>query len=216
MIVLPTMLAAQTASWHALLDLFERLPAGWTLIGGQMVHLHCTERSYTPPRPTDDADTVLDVRSNPQILLEVTSALRDLDFVAEGISANGMQHRWRRDRALIDVLIPDGVGERLPTRKGVTGSPTVQTPGGIQALRRSSAVEVEVDGRQGHVRRPSLLGALIMKAAAHTVVADSARGRHRADFARLSGPGGRVRLRRRRPFSRRPPLPAGHGPSDPE
>ena len=44
MIVLPPMSVAQTASWHALLDVYERLPAGWTLIGGQMVHLHCAER----------------------------------------------------------------------------------------------------------------------------------------------------------------------------
>lgn len=48
MIVLPPMLAGQTASWHALLDLYERHPEGWTLVGGQMVHLHCAERDYSP------------------------------------------------------------------------------------------------------------------------------------------------------------------------
>lgn len=42
------MLAGQTASWHALLDLYERHPEGWTLVGGQMVHLHCAERDYSP------------------------------------------------------------------------------------------------------------------------------------------------------------------------
>lgn len=31
----------QTASWHALLDLYEAHPTGWTLVGGQMVHLWC-------------------------------------------------------------------------------------------------------------------------------------------------------------------------------
>ena len=46
MIVLPPMLAAQTASWHALMDLYGRHPEGWTLVGGQMVHLHCAERDY--------------------------------------------------------------------------------------------------------------------------------------------------------------------------
>jgi len=180
------MSVAQTASWHALLDLDERHPAGWTLIGGQMVHLHCAERGYVSPRPTDDADAVLDIRANPQILLEFTRALRDLEFVADGITAEGQQHRWKRDRASIDVLIPDNVGERLARRTGVTGSPTIQTPGGIQALHRSKAVAVDVAGRPGHVRRPSLVGALIMKAAAHTVPVDPHRGRHRSDFATMA------------------------------
>ena len=65
MIVLPPMLAAQTASWHALMDLYGRHAEGWTLVGGQMVHLHCAERDYSPIRPTDDADAVLDVRADP-------------------------------------------------------------------------------------------------------------------------------------------------------
>jgi hypothetical protein len=180
------MSVAQTASWHALLDLYERLPAGWTLIGGQMVHLHCAERGYVSPRPTDDADAVLDIRANPQLLLEFTRALTELDFVADGIAAEGQQHRWKRDRASIDVLIPDNVGQRLARRTGVTGSPTIQTPGGIQALHRSQLVAVDVAGRPGHVPRPSLVGALIMKAAAHTVPVDPNRGRHRSDFATLA------------------------------
>ena len=186
MTVLPPMSVAQTASWHGLLDLYERLPAGWTLIGGQMVHLHCAERGYVSPRPTDDADAVLDIRANPQILLEFTRALTDLEFVADGIAAEGQQHRWKRDRASIDVLIPDNVGQRLARRTGVTGSPTIQTPGGIQALHRSGVVAVDVAGRLGHVPRPSLVGALIMKAAAHTVPVDPNRGRHRSDFATLA------------------------------
>lgn len=180
------MLEAQTASWHGLLDLFETLSDGWTLVGGQMVHLHCAERGYAPPRPTDDADAVLDVKANPQILLDITTSLRGLGFVAAGISAEGNQHRWRRDKASIDVLIPRHVGKRLPRRTGATGSPTVQTPGGIQALLRSETVAVQVADRQGHVRRPNLVGALIIKAAAYTVPADPNRGRHRGDFATLA------------------------------
>jgi len=185
-IVLPWMLAAQTASWHALLDLYERFPDGWTLVGGQMVHLHCAERGYAPPRPTDDADAVLDVKANPDILLDVTAALVELQFAPAGISAEVNQHRWVRHPASLDLLIPHNVGERLPRRAGVTASPTVQTPGGTQALHRTEAVPVEVAGRQGHVRRHHLVGALIIKAAAHTVPADPARGRHRGDFATLS------------------------------
>ena len=35
MIVLPAMSRGQAASWHAIMDVHERLGDGWTLIGGQ-------------------------------------------------------------------------------------------------------------------------------------------------------------------------------------
>jgi hypothetical protein len=53
--------AEQTASWLGVLDLYDRLSEGWILIGGQLVHLHCAERGQFPIRPTNDADTVIDV-----------------------------------------------------------------------------------------------------------------------------------------------------------
>lgn len=183
---MPPMSAAQEASWLALFELHEQLPGGWTLIGGQLVHLHCAERGSSSPRPTVDADTVLDVQNVPTILLSFTRVLLNLGFVSAGVSAEDKEHRFVRDQASIDVLIPQGVGERLPRRKGVTGSETVQVPGGIQALRRSSVVEVDIAGAHGFVRRPDLVGALIVKAAAHTVPGDPYKGRHRSDFATLA------------------------------
>ena len=68
MIFLPRMPPEQTASWMGLLDLHERLADGWTLIGGQLVHLHCAQRGQFPVRPTNDADTVIDVRADPTML----------------------------------------------------------------------------------------------------------------------------------------------------
>jgi len=47
-------------------------------------------------------------------------------------------------------------------------------------------VQVSVDGRTGTVRRPNLLGALVAKAAAHTVTLDRERRRHLSDFLVLS------------------------------
>lgn len=182
---MPAMTPAQEASWHGLLDLYERLPSHWSLIGGQMVHLHCAERGFSPRRPTPDVDTVLDVQANPQILLSFTQALLDLNFSPAGVTGSDKQHRFVRGEASVDVLIPRGVGERLPRHRGATGSETVQAPGGIQALRRSSTVEVTVAGRSGSIRRPSLVRALIVKAAAHTLPVDLYRGRHRSDFATL-------------------------------
>lgn len=187
MIVLPAMPEEQTASWLALLDLFGHLPDGWTLVGGQLVHLHCAERGRFPIRATNDADTIVDVRADPTILHTFTTALVDLGFRSAGISAEGLQHRWVREKATIDVLLPEGIGERAGARVGVTGSPTLSTKGGTQALQRSEVVEVNVDGREGSVRRPSLVGALVGKAAAQGNVGDHDPRRHRRDLVVLAG-----------------------------
>jgi hypothetical protein len=121
------------------------------------------------------------------MLQRFTGTLTDLGFESAGISAEGDQHRWVRDRALIDVLLPDGVGERASNRLGVTGGPTLPTAGGTQALQRSEVVAVTVDSRPGFVRRPNLIGALVVKAAAHSNAGDPGIARHRRDFVVLAG-----------------------------
>lgn len=131
---------------------------------------------------------MIDVRADPRILHTFTRTLTDLGFEPAGISADGKQHRWRRAQASIDVLLPEGgVGERASLRQGVTGSPTVQTKGGTQALQRSVTVPVTVEGRAGFVRRPNLVGALVVKAVAHGNVGDADPRRHRRDFVALAG-----------------------------
>src|SRR5690625_2167104 len=82
--ILPAMAPAQEEGWLALLELHERKPTGWTLVGGQMVHLHCAERGTVPARPTDDADTVLDVRAEPKVLYEFH----------QGADRDGIRCRW--------------------------------------------------------------------------------------------------------------------------
>lgn len=186
-ITLPAMTGAQERSWVALLDLHEHHPTGWTLVGGQMVHLHCAERGASPVRPTDDADTVLDVRAEPQAHLQITTTLRELGFAPAGQTWNGHQHRWvRDDEAVVDVLIPRHLGERAARRTGAGGGTTLETPGAQQALDRTEDVDVVVNDREGAVRRPNLLGALVAKAAAHTVSLDTRRDRHTTDFAVLA------------------------------
>lgn len=184
MIVMPAMGPAQRSAWHALLDLYDRHPGEWTLIGGQLIHLHCAERGYSPDRATDDADAVVNARI-PQVLGAVTTVLKDLDFQPRP-SADGVQHRWVRDDAVIDILIPEGTGERTAKRNSASGFPTVAAPGGSQALDRSEIVEVQVGDRRGHVPRPVLLSAMILKAAAYSETTGPGRGRHCHDFAALA------------------------------
>lgn len=183
---MPTMSAAQELSWHALFDMHRAHPTGWTLVGGQMVHLHCAERGAAPQRPTDDVDALLDVRAEPYVLRGVTTTLHGLGFRPAGETWTGHQHRWERGEAVIDILIPRHLGERAAQRTGVTGGTTIETPGAHQALDRTEQLEVQVAERTGTVRRPHLLGALVAKAAANTVALDPRRGRHLADFAALT------------------------------
>jgi hypothetical protein len=164
---LPALSEAQKQSWHTLMDLYEQLNSNWTLIGGQLVHLHCAERGVFPTRPTNDIDTVVNIRASQTILATFTGALQDLGFTAD-ISGDSIQHRWRRDLAQIDVLIPEGVGERAAASTGAGGAPTIPSPGTTQALNRSEPVLVLAEGRTGTVLRPNLVGALVAKAAART------------------------------------------------
>jgi len=119
-IILPAMPREQNASWLGILDLYGQLSEGWTLIGGQLVHLHCAERGQFPVRPTNDIDTVIDVRADPKILHTFTRTLQDLGFTSVGISAEGRQHRWRRRDASIDVLLP----KETNGRRRVLGGPS--------------------------------------------------------------------------------------------
>ncbi|MBM9464845.1 hypothetical protein JL108_15430 [Aeromicrobium sp. YIM 150415] len=183
---MPAMGAAQAQSWHALMELYDQIDHGWALIGGQLVHLHCAERGVSPMRPTDDVDTVVDIRASTDMLETFTGALADLGFEPE-MSGDGVQHRWRRDLAQIDVLIPEGVGERARQRVGVGGAPTVSAPGTTQALTRTEPVAVVVGDREGTVLRPNLVAALVGKAAARTEIASNrASVRHSTDFVILA------------------------------
>lgn len=181
-VLMSAMADSQISSWHALMDLHASLPGRWTVVGGQMVHLHCAERQIFPVRPTDDADTLLDVKAYPSILEDFTAGLVTAGFTPL-TSGSGHQHRWKRGDAQIDVLISNKLGERK-TYRAITGAPTVGTPGAALVLNRSEDLNIEVAGRVGAVRRPTLLGSLIAKAAAHTV--GDGKDRHRQDFAVLA------------------------------
>lgn len=151
-----------------------------------MVLLHCWERERPLARPTTDGDAVLDVRAVPAMLDVFTRVLRDLGFTSAGVSASGHEHRWLRGEAQIDVLIPDNVGERAAARTGATGSTTIRTPGGLEALEYSRPVAVRSGDQQAEVPRPHLAGALLTKARAYGVFLDRDRDRHLLDAAVLT------------------------------
>ncbi len=105
-VALPAMTEAQAASWNAMMDLYAKVPEHWTLVGGQLVHLHCAERSSYSTRPTTDADAVVNIRADQRMLARFTAALDELGFTP-ATSAAGHQHRWLKGLAQVDVLIPE-------------------------------------------------------------------------------------------------------------
>lgn len=185
-VLLGDLVPAQEQSWHGLLELAERVPRHWCLVGGQMVFLLCRERGALAQRATTDADAVIDVRAHPGIHAEVTGALSDLGFVPSGESLEGHQHRWVRGSAHIDLMLPSGVGERAARRRGATGGTLPEAPGANGALARAERVEVVLNGMRGAVWRPRLLGAIAMKAAAFAQPGGQHRDRHLIDIAVLA------------------------------
>ena len=189
---LPPLAGGQADSWAALVELAPVLGENWLLVGGQMVFLHEVERRSTDVRPTDDVDVVVNLRAEPAGLSRVHEALLGADFLQDPPSPDGAAHRYRRGRAVVDVLAPDNVGERAQLILGA--GRTIEAPGTTQAFHRCDAVTVELDGSSGLIRRPNLVGALIGKASAVTKISSqsaASRAKHLRDFdslARLLGP----------------------------
>lgn len=194
-IELPAMLAEQEQAWQAVFEIHESMPHGWVMVGGQSVYLHAVERSAPFVRATKDADVALDIRTDSKMLFKFTELLVKLGFESRGESFQGHQHRWVRDEAVVDVLIPRHLGEHADKLKGVTGGSTIEAPATQQALDRAETVDVVVGKTSGKVNRPSLLGCLIGKAAALKIINDPGRERHITDFLTLAAVVGAADLR---------------------
>ena len=136
------------------------LPGEWMLIGGLMVQLHAIERGVLDVRPTGDIDILGQAR--PQgTLSSIDAALRREGFEAILEDLDGYARRYVRDGLIIDLLAPDGI-RPAPDLGG--GRRALGVPGGSQALTRSETVTVTVGGRSFQLHRPSLLGAVLIKA----------------------------------------------------
>jgi hypothetical protein len=124
---------------------------------------------------------VVNVRALPGGTQWLSAWLTKRDFEQETPSADGISHRFSRPanpgpgRVVFDVLAPEGLGQRASLLTVPPGR-TVEAPGTTQAFRRSELADVAVSGlldrgrRNGRVRRPNLLGALVAKAAAATEI----------------------------------------------
>ena len=146
--------------WSSVADLTEVLPAEWILVGGLMVQLHAMEAGLDDVRVTQDIDVLGQAR--PRGALDTIHEALGREGFRSGLpDVDGFAHRYERDGLVVDVLAPDGV--KPPATVG-SGRLAIGIPGGSQALARQEAVAVTIDRRQFVLRRPTLLGAILIKA----------------------------------------------------
>jgi hypothetical protein len=95
------------------------------------------------------------------------NALQQLRFTGQDAATDGVLFRFVRDtdKAVIDLLAPD----HAPPRRSLTTRPqrrTISIDGGYQALQRAVLMSVATSSRSVLLPVPTVLGALILKAAA--------------------------------------------------
>lgn len=146
--------------WSSVGDLVALLPADWVLIGGLMVQLHAFELGVVDVRATKDVDVLGQVR--PQgTLAAIDAALQREGFTDVPPDMDGYARRYERDGLIVDVLAPDGV---KPAPALGRGRVAIGVPGGSQALARQEQVTIRRGDRSFALRRPTLLGAILIKA----------------------------------------------------
>lgn len=148
--------------WIELLGLAQAPPAPWVLIGAHMVAIHGWERGREQIRPSKDADILVDIRAVTDGTARIGEALVSRGYELESVSPEGIGNRFIRGNVIIDVLGPEGMGERADLRT-VPGARTVRVPGGTQALHRKRDVDIKTGSKRGTLPVPNLLGALLVK-----------------------------------------------------
>jgi hypothetical protein len=188
-VVLPPLDDELAGAYRMLLQLDAEVSEPWTLIGGLMVFTLCAEYGSPFTRPTGDADVAVGVFTHRRGLSRFTSHLRDAGF--DDVTPPAIDHReqhsyrWARGGVKIDVAVPPKANDQRNPPTAITGRPAVELPATQQALRRTQRVPVRVGDEDGHVRRPDLLAAIIIKAvAAKTDTRDP--DRHREDLVSLA------------------------------
>jgi hypothetical protein len=141
-----------------------------------MTQLHAIHHGIDAIRPTNDVDIVLHVESTRGVADQAAAALESLGYVLKpsADARNNTAHRFTRSGStvdivagdVVDVLIADHAAPRV--RERLRGRDMVTIEGGTQALRRTINARLEIVPEcTTTVSVPSVLGALVLKAAAH-------------------------------------------------
>lgn len=109
--------------------------------------------------------------------------LEDHGIRQDGISPDGIGHRFRGRGLVVDVLAPDHMGARA-TLTTVGPARTVQVPSGRRLLASVQRTPVDCGDQVARVPRPDLAAAIVGKAAAQALPSPE---RHRLDLVFLLG-----------------------------
>ena len=174
-----------TALWAKALEVAQALgeTEDWTLVGGLMVQLHALEHDRDT-RLTTDIDVLGNARRRPQMTKRIAEVLEELGgtMADPPTSDQDLGYQFDVDGELIEVLGPDGLKADPQT---IGKFKTFQVPGGTQALRRTEVVWIALaEGAAVAMRRPSLLGAILIKA---KVLAKHRRSKFESDRQDLVG-----------------------------
>jgi hypothetical protein len=193
--LLDGMAPAQHQGWLLLFGL-ETMKVPWVLVGGQLTTLLAAEHGVGLPRPTLDADVLIDVRAAPGSIQRVSAWLLGQGLSFGGASPELVGHRFSRPAnpgpgtVSVDLLAPEGLSESTDTTT-VPPARTVQVPASGALLASAKSVDVTVrdlfgSSVAGRVNRPSVLAALIGKAAATSLAVRPDRERDWQDAALLA------------------------------
>lgn len=171
--------------WPLVIEIATSVPVGaWVLVGGLMVQLHARAAGIVEVRPTHDVDALIDVMAAGVSVATIAGLLTGRGFeVVEPGWPDAPVHRLRRGDDVVDILVADHLPRRSQPR--LHRHRVMAVSGGAQALARTERVVIEDGGLTVELTVPDLLGALVLKAAAH--MADSRdRDRHLRDAALLA------------------------------
>ena len=163
-------------------DVFERLDeiAGalakerWLLVGGLMVHAHAHLAGVNYPRPTDDADLVVELRAGSYA--EAVSRLESLGYRRhDPLDHRAPLHRFARGAEVVDLMASEGSKVRFG------GRVVLSVPGSRSALNRAT---VYTTPRGRSIRIPDIESAMSLKGAAFHA-SSASRMRHLQDEVTL-------------------------------
>lgn len=151
-------------AWRLLLALAQdRSMPRWVLIGGLLVELQAHEHAADPPRLTDDADVLVDVRASPAGLPVVSRWLIEHGLKLDAPDPDGVAHRFRRsDGVTVDLLAPDHVGRRANLSTHLAGAHD-RGRCRLPARSRHRARARDLPGQAGVIQRPTLIATILGK-----------------------------------------------------
>ncbi len=172
--------------WSTVHDLSIADPTGnWLLAGGLMVQVHAILGGL-PIRPTQDADLLMDLISQPNEANRVRHLLSSFGFTIHPGTLTGYTTRMVSvNGSIVDVLVADHLPNHLAKESTYSGFPILPMPGGAQAIERSMTVEIDSGTDRFPLRVPDLLGATMLKSAAWETDKARDRSRHLSDAALL-------------------------------